>query len=164
MPVFDTAEFRRRIVATPLTEVPDEERAALNRTLLAAVEMADAAGVERAGRIFEDALERLFEERMSAISQSYFGEYWAEENAYSIWARLTNDPRAWGYGSENELGPLRWLVSLVDCWFDGQQLVAGEEWRERYERWACQQESLVRRMTPGALGGESFPPSTLDSR
>ena len=58
---------------------------------------------------------------------------------------------------EEEIGPLRWLVGLTGCWFDGQELVSIEEWRPRFEEWADAQYRLVRRMTPGALNPMPFP-------
>jgi hypothetical protein len=154
---------RERVSSTPAENVPGDEHRMLTRALLAALEMAETASSEgRAQAIVDEALERLFEERMAAISESYFGEHWTAENAYSIWARLTDDTRAWGYGSEQEIAPLRWLVEVSRCWFDGQRLLPLDEWRECYERWAAQQEALVRRMTPGALDPGLFPSSRLD--
>jgi len=155
---------RERIDSTPAEQVPPDEHRALTRTLLAALEMARAArNAGDAQAAVDDALERLFEERMAAISESYFGEHWTAENAYSIWARLTDDTRAWGYGSGPEIAPLRWLVEVSGCWFDGQRLVPLDEWSGCYEQWAAQQEALVRRMTPGALDPGLFPPSMLES-
>lgn len=160
----DLGLTRKRIVSTPAENVPEEEHRALTRTLVAALEMAEAAGnADGAQAAVDDALERLFEERMAAISQSYFGEHWTAENAYSIWARLTDDTRAWGYGSESEIAPLRWLVDVSGRWFDGQRLLTLTEWSECYDRWAAGQEALVRRVTPGALSPEAFPPSRLES-
>ena len=153
---------RERIASTPADDVPRAEHQALSRTLLAAIEMTEAAGsAESARAIIDDVLERLYEERMAAISESYFGDHWTAENAFSIWARLTDDKRAWGYGGEQEIAPLRWLVGVSHCWFDGQRMVPLDEWAACYEQWAAQQESLVRRMTPGALGPGLLPPSIL---
>jgi hypothetical protein len=153
---------RERIASTATEDVDPAEHRAMSRTLLAAIEMAEAAGNEADARaIIGDALERLYEERMAAISESYFGDHWTAENAFSIWARLTDDKRAWGYGGEQEIAPLRWLVGVSDCWFDGQRMVPLDEWRACYEQWAAQQEALVRRMTPGALGPGLLPPSML---
>lgn len=93
---------------------------------------------------------------LEAVSQNYFAQPWAAEHEYSVWARLTDDARAWGYGSEEEIEPLRWLTGLTGFWFDGQQLLTAEEWRPRFEAWAEGQRDLVRRMTPGALNPEPF--------
>ena len=94
---------------------------------------------------------------LTAISKNYFAQDWAAEHEFSVWARLTDDPRAWGYGSEEEIGPLRWLVDHTGCWFDGKDLVRLDEWRPRFEAWANEQLKLVRRMTPGALDPSPFP-------
>ena len=153
---------RERIASTPADDVPRAEHQALSRTLLAAIEMTEAAGsAESARAIIDDVLERLYEERMAAISESYFGDHWTAENAFSIWARLTDDKRAWGYGGEQEIAPLRWLLDVSQCWFDGQRMVPLDEWSACYEAWAGQQEALVRRMTPGALSPGLLPPSVL---
>jgi hypothetical protein len=154
---------RERVASTPAEDVPADEHSALTRVLVAAIEMSEAAGnADDARAIVDDALERLFEERMAAISESYFGDHWTAENAFSLWARLTDDRRAWGYGGEQEIAPLRWLVAVAQCWFDGQRLVPLSEWCACYEQWAGEQEALVRRMTPGALEPGLFPPSRLD--
>jgi len=118
---------------------------------------------ELAGSVAEPAiaaatLAGLFRSRMSAISREYFGSEWAPENEYSIWARLTNEARAWGYGGDAEIAPLRWLAEATGCWFNGQEILAFADWQPAYEQWAEQQVSLVRRMTPGALQPPAFPP------
>ncbi len=154
---------RERVKSAAAGNVSGDEHRALTRTLLAALDLADTAGNDdQACAIVDEALERLFEECMAAISESYFGEHWTAENAYSIWARLTDDTRAWGYGSEREIAPLRWLADQSSCWFDGQRLVPLDEWGDRYEQWAGQQEALVRRMTPAALDPDRFSSPTLE--
>jgi hypothetical protein len=128
---------------------PDASADAGARAMLAWLD-ADASDGERAVR---DALESL----LKAISQNYFAQDWAAEHEFSVWARLTDDGRAWGYGSADEIGPLRWLVELTGCWFDGHRLVTIDEWRPRFDAWADEQLKLVRRMTPGALDPSPFP-------
>lgn len=103
-----------------------------------------------------EAARGAFVELLEAMSQSYFGQEWAAEHEFSTWARLTDDRRAWGYGSEEELAPIRWLVERTGCWFDGRELVAVDQWRPRFEEWAETQAALVRRMTPGALENNAF--------
>lgn len=119
------------------------------QALLAALD-ADACDGERAVQVVLESL-------LESISRNYFAQDWAAEHEFSVWARLTDDSRAWGYGSEEELGPLRWLVELTGCWFDGKELVPVAEWRPRFEAWANEQLKLVRRMTPGALDPSPFP-------
>jgi len=120
------------------------------RALVASLEArpGDAAAAVR------DVLELL----LAATSRNYFAQDWAAEHEFSVWARLTDDPRAWGYGSEEEIAPLRWLVELTGRWFDGQRLVTLDEWRPRFEAWAEMQHTMVRRVTPGALNPNPFPP------
>lgn len=92
---------------------------------------------------------------LGAMSRSYFAQDWAAEHEYSVWARLTDDRRAWGYGSEEEIAPLRWLVDLTGRWFDGKQMLAVDEWRPRFEAWAETQHGMVRQVTPGAIKPDS---------
>lgn len=99
----------------------------------------------------EDAVRATFATLLGAISQNYFGQEWAAEHEFSVWARLTDDPRAWGYGSEDELAGLRWLVDLTDRWFDGKELLPVHAWLPRFEAWANEQRAMVKRVTPGAL-------------
>ena len=128
------------------------------RALIAALDAhpGDAAAAVR------DALESL----LGATSRNYFAQDWAAEHEFSVWARLTDDRRAWGYGSEEEIAPLRWLVELTGRWFDGHRLVTLDEWRPRFEAWAEMQHAMVRRVTPGALNPTPFPPppSSGDAR
>ncbi len=108
------------------------------------------------GRV-DSAVSSVFEVFLTEISQNYFGQRWADEHEYSVWARLTDDPRAWGYGSDDEISPLRWLVEVTSRWFDGRTLLSLEEWLPRFEAWADDRASLVRRTTPGALDPAAFP-------
>ncbi len=88
---------------------------------------------------------------LAAVSRNYFAQDWAAEHEYSVWARLTDDPRAWGYGSEEEIAPLRWLVELAGRWFDGREMITVQAWQPRFEAWAETQHGMVRQVTPGAL-------------
>lgn len=99
----------------------------------------------------EGILGGLLAESLAAISQNYFAQDWAAEHEYSVWARLNDDPRAWGYGSDEELAPVRWLVDRADCWFDGKELLPLHAWIPRFEAWANEQRAMVKRVTPGAL-------------
>lgn len=126
---------------------PAVERAACK--LLAALDRAPS---------LEIALLDVFAEMMEAISETYFGQSWANEHEYSLFARLRDDRRAWGYGAEDEIGPLRWLHEVSGTWYDGKRLRAGEDWEAAYEDWAGGQEAMVRRQTPGALTPPPFPP------
>lgn len=92
---------------------------------------------------------------LGAMSRSYFAQDWAAEHEFSVWARLTDDRRAWGYGSDEEIAPLRWLVDLTGRWFDGKEMATVEEWRPRFEAWAETQHGMVRQVTPGALKPDS---------
>ncbi len=92
---------------------------------------------------------------LGAMSRSYFAQDWAAEHEFSVWARLTDDRRAWGYGSEDEIAPLRWLVDLSGRWFDGKEMLTVEEWRPRFEAWAETQHGMVRQVTPGAIKPDS---------
>ncbi len=128
------------------------------RALLAAID----AHPDDPGAAVCDVLRSL----LAATSRNYFAQDWAADHEFSVWARLTDDHRAWGYGSEEEVAPLRWIVELADCWFDGRQLITADQWRPRFEAWAEMQHSMVRRVTPGALNASPFPPplSASDSR
>jgi len=105
------------------------------------------------------AVRRVFASLMTATSQDYFAQDWAPGHEFFVWARLADDRRAWGYGNQNEIAALRWLVDATGCWFDGNQLLTLEQWRPRFEEWAEMQYRLVRRMTPGALEDNPFPSS-----
>lgn len=93
---------------------------------------------------------------LEVVSQNYFAQPWAPELEFSVWARLTDDPRAWGYGSEEEIAPLRWLTALTGHWYDGIKLLPTAEWQERFDSWAEGQRDIVRRVMPGALSPEPF--------
>ena len=151
------SETLRAAAAAMLSESADNDLARpAARALLAALDAnpGDAVAAVR------DVLESL----LAATSRNYFAQDWAAEHEFSVWARLTDDRRAWGYGSEEEIAPLRWLVALTGRWFDGHTLLTLEEWRPRFEGWAEMQHAMVRRVTPGALNPNPFPPSPGDAR
>lgn len=161
MSLIDIAAVRRRVAQTLATSSTCDTVVAIARGLLRAIQEAEAVNPQDAAEAFEQALKEQFHARMSAISKSYFGEPWAVETAYGVWGRLNDDPRVWGYGSEDEITPLRWLAGATDCWYDGKDLLPVAAWEIRYEPWAEQQLNLVRRTTPGALNPEPFPPSRI---
>jgi len=103
----------------------------------------------------EIALLDTFAALMERIANTYFNQPWNEEHQFNVFARLTNDSRAWGYGSDDEVEPLRWLWQTTGLWFDGTRLRGSGEWLAEFEVWAEGQRQLVRRMTPGALNPDS---------
>ncbi|MCL4231220.1 MAG: hypothetical protein KJ053_06540 [Dehalococcoidia bacterium] len=99
----------------------------------------------------ETAVRSVLASLLRQMSRNYFAQDWAAEHEYSVWARLVDDPRAWGYGSEEEVAPLRWLVEITGRWFDGTEMLTVEAWQPRFEAWAETQHGMVRQVTPGAL-------------
>lgn len=125
-----------------------EEAAAAGRggaapaALRAALETAPSASI---------ALLDTFAGFMERIAETYFDQPWNEEHQFNVFARLTDDGRGWGYGSEDEIAPLRWLWEQTGRWFDGSRLRTRDDWLPEFGAWADGQRQLVERMTPGAL-------------
>jgi hypothetical protein len=142
----DTAVARLRERARALMEQSPD----LAREVLCVLDEEEAAAGAESLELHVVA-ERLLKTRMTAVAMEYFGQPWAPENEYSIWARISNDPRAWGYGSAAELEPLDWLADATGYWYDGNAPLPLAAWLPRYEQWAEGQAALVRAHTPGAL-------------
>ncbi|HJP40526.1 MAG TPA: hypothetical protein QGF35_02320 [Dehalococcoidia bacterium] len=139
-----TAEAKR------VREEPEEEH----------LHHAAAVLLEELGKTREvsEALASTFARLMVPISDSYFGRAWADEHQFCLYARLVEDHRAWGYGSDEEMKPLRWLREVTGCWYDGEKIRKLDEWELEYDGWAEGQAALVRRIRPGALRPDQFPP------
>lgn len=144
----DPVQLRRHAAEACEVGACSEAVAVAARTLLTALERAPS---------MEIALIDVFASLMESISDTYFGRPWTDDHEFSVYARLIDDRRAWGYGSEEEIEPLRWLRDTSCSWYDGKRLRDIEDWEADYEAWAAGQEAMVRRRTPGALNPPAFP-------
>lgn len=73
------------------------------------------------------------EQVMSDLSEDYWCAGWLIGTARALWRAAEHDERVWGLGrlSDEEVKTLRELSELTGGWFDGNEFVPIDVWRER---------------------------------